>query len=154
MGALSGSGRPARPRPPSRRGAPEVPMNALAKALLGLAAAGALLLALPHAAVSQSQTTTTSTSAPIAFGMDAGSVAAQSAAGAKPDYGTFSVGPWTLTSGWGGPDAQLDAMRSAGVTPAIHFYYWGDDISPTCLENGCWSSLHNTQKEQGHRQTT
>jgi PKD repeat protein len=132
-------------------------MNALATALLGIAAAGALLLALPNAAVSQSQTTTASSTSPstfvpIAFGMDAGSVATQAAAGAKPDYGTFWIGPWTLTSGWGGPDAQLDAMRSAGVTPAIHFYYWGDDISPTCVENGCWSSLHNAQKDQAHWQ--
>jgi PKD repeat protein len=41
-------------------------------------------------------------------------------------------------------------MRSAGVTPAIHFYYWGDDISPSCVENGCWSSLHNAQKDRAH----
>jgi PKD repeat protein len=130
-------------------------MNALANALLGLAAAGALLLALPHAAVSQSQPTTATSlapSAPILFGMDSASIAAESAAGVKPDYGTFWIGPWTLTSGWGGPDAQLDSMRNAGVTPAIHFYYWGDDISPSCLENGCWSSLHNAQKDQAHWQ--
>jgi PKD repeat protein len=86
------------------------------------------------------------------FGMDSGSASAETAAGVKPDYGTFWIGPWTLTSGWGGPDGQLDAMRNAGVTPAIHFYYWGDDISQTCLENGCWSSLHNTQKDKAHWQ--
>jgi len=38
------------------------------------------------------------------------------------------------------------AMQNAGVTPALHFYYWGDDISPSCVENGCWSTLHNAQK--------
>jgi PKD repeat protein len=90
------------------------------------------------------------TSHPVLFGMESGSVSAQSAAGVKPDYGTFWIGPWTLSSGWGGPDGQLSAMKSAGVTPAIHFYYWGDDISPSCVENGCWSSLHNAQKDRAH----
>ncbi len=88
----------------------------------------------------------TTPTTPIAFGMDAASITAQTSAGAKPDYGTFWIGPWTLSSGWGGPDGQLATMKAAGVTPAIHFYYWGDDITPTCVENGCWSSLHNAQK--------
>jgi hypothetical protein len=91
--------------------------------------------------------------APVAFGMDANSINAQAAAGVKADYGTFWLGPWTLTSGWGGPDSQLASMKAAGVTPAIHFYYWGDDISQSCLENGCWSSLHNAQKDKAHWQT-
>ena len=88
---------------------------------------------------------------PIKFGMSAGTVGAQTNAGVKPDYGTFWIGPWTLKSGgWGGPDTQLTNLKSAGVTPAIHFYYWGDDISPSCVENGCWSSLHNAQKDREH----
>jgi hypothetical protein len=82
------------------------------------------------------------------FGMDAASIALQQRAGAAPDYGTFWVGPWTLESGWGGPRSHLDAMRGAGVTPAIHYYYWGDDISPRCIEDGCWSDLHRTHKDQ------
>jgi PKD repeat protein len=93
------------------------------------------------------------TGTPMSFGMDSASISYQSGAGVKPDYGTFWIGPWTLSSGWGGPDAQLDSMKAAGVTPAIHFYYWGDDISQSCLENGCWSSLHNTQKDKAHWQT-
>jgi PKD repeat protein len=84
--------------------------------------------------------------APVSFGMDSASMSHQANAGVKADYGTFWVGPWTLSSGWGGPDGQLASMGAAGVTPAIHFYYWGDDISPSCVENGCWSSLHNAQK--------
>jgi PKD repeat protein len=123
-------------------------MNDLAKALLGIAAAGALLLAVPNSAVSQGQPATATPYTPILFGMDSGSAAAQAAHGVKADYGTFWIGPWTLSSGWGGPDGQLDAMRNAGVTPAIHFYYWGDDISVNCVENGCWSSLHNAQKDR------
>jgi PKD repeat protein len=123
----------------------EATMNTLAKALLTTAALGALILAVPGSAVSQSQPTTTPT---LKFGMEASSVAMQSAAGVKPDYGTFWIGPWTLGSGWGGPDARLSEMKASGVTPAIHFYYWGDDISPSCVENGCWSSLHSAQKDR------
>ncbi len=83
---------------------------------------------------------------PVQFGMDSAALGAQAKAGVPADYGTFWVGPWTLTSGWGGPDNELTTMKNQGVTPAIHFYYWGDDITPTCVENGCWSGLHNTQK--------
>src|SRR5688572_20210409 len=126
-------------------------MNALAKALLTTAALGALILALPGSAVSQSPPTTAPS--PIKFGMEASSVSMQTAAGVKPDYGTFWIGPWTLGSGWGGPDARLTEMKNAGVTPAIHFYYWGDDISPSCVENGCWSDLHDAQKTRAGWET-
>jgi PKD repeat protein len=130
-------------------------MNALANAILG-AVAAALLVAVPvgsMAAESQPTTAPSPTSAPMLFGMDASGVTAQTQAGAKPDYGTFWIGPWTLSSGWGGPDAQLASMKAAGVTPAIHFYYWGDDISPSCVEDGCWSSLHNAQKTRAGWET-
>jgi PKD repeat protein len=112
-------------------------MHKLAAAIMSL---GLLAVAVPFMGTAQSS------AEPVRFGMDAASVSAQTAAGVKPDYGTFWVGPWTLTSGWGGPDGQMDAMVRSGVTPAIHFYYWGDDISINCVENGCWSSLHRTQK--------
>ncbi|MEA3166580.1 MAG: hypothetical protein QOJ26_1452 [Thermoplasmata archaeon] len=136
-------------------------MNALAKALLSLAALGALLLAVPGSAVSESPPTTapsstsgsTGQASPIAFGMDAAAVSSLTSAGAKPDYGTFWIGPWTLSSGWGGPDGQLTAMKNAGVTPAIHFYYWGDDISPSCVEDGCYSNLHKAQKSRAGWET-
>jgi hypothetical protein len=103
---------------------------------------GSVLLVTPDAEAA--------TAPAMAFGMDAASVPAQSAAGVKPDYGTMWIGPWTLSSGWGGPDNTLTALKNAGVTPAIHFYYWGDDISPRCVESGCWSSLHNTWKDRAH----
>ncbi|MEA3165483.1 MAG: hypothetical protein QOJ26_340 [Thermoplasmata archaeon] len=124
-------------------------MNALAKALSMTAALGALLLAVPGLAVSQSPPTTApSSTVPLSFGMDANAVSAETAAGVRPDYGTFWIGPWTLGSGWGGPDAQMTAMKNAGVTPAIHHYYWGDDISQSCLENGCYSTLHKADKNK------
>src|SRR5688572_21268779 len=86
---------------------------------------------------------------PVKFGMEASAIDPQKAAGVAADYGSIWVGPWTLQyGGWNGPDAELQKMSAAGVTPAIHFYYWGDDISPSCVENGCWSSLHNAHKNR------
>ncbi|MCA1811830.1 MAG: PKD domain-containing protein [Halobacteriales archaeon] len=114
----------------------------MTRILAAIASLGLLLGAVPLAM------SATSAAEPVGFGMDSASMASQANAGVKADYGTFWIGPWTLTSGWGGPDAQLAAMKAAGVTPAIHFYYWGDDISQSCLENGCWSTLHNAQKDK------
>ncbi|HET6397955.1 MAG TPA: hypothetical protein VFH47_00185 [Candidatus Thermoplasmatota archaeon] len=117
-------------------------MNKLATAFVSLAVLlGAAVLAAP------AEASTAGTGA-LKFGMDAQSVSKQSAAGAKPDYGTLWIGPWTLTTGWAGPNAELLKLKNAGVTPVVHLYYWGDDISPSCIESGCWSSLHKTQKTQ------
>lgn len=88
------------------------------------------------------------TTTPLKFGMDAGAVGALTNAGVKPDYGSMWAGVWLQKSGWNGFDAQLDRLYSAGVTPAIHFYYWGNDISKHCLENGCWSSTHGAWKDK------
>src|ERR1041385_878049 len=90
---------------------------------------------------------------PVKFGMESAAISSQKTAGVAPDYGTFWIGSWTLKSGWGGPDSQLTNMKNAGVTPAVHFYYWGDDISPSCVENGCWSNLDQVQKDRAHWQT-
>jgi hypothetical protein len=122
------------------------PMNPLPTGLLAIALfLGSALLVTPGAEAS--------TTPVVKFGMDAPGVTAQTNAGVKPDYATMWIGPWTLSSGWGGPDGTLGTLKSAGVTPAVHFYYWGDDISPSCVENGCWSSLHNTHKDRAHWKT-
>lgn len=72
------------------------------------------------------------------FGIDASAIARFEAdAGAKPDYGTLWVGRWNNEKGWRGTDSGLAQMRDAGVTPAIHLWYWGDDIRPSCLDVGC-----------------
>jgi hypothetical protein len=117
-------------------------MNPLPTGLLALfALLGSVLLVAPDAEAAAVPA--------VKFGMDAPGVSAQTAAGVKPDYASMWIGPWTLSSGWGGPDTTLSKLKAAGVTPAVHFYYWGDDISPTCVENGCWSKLHNTHKDRG-----
>ncbi len=108
---------------------------------LAILTAGLAVLIAPGAGAATTDT-------PIGFGMEAGAINVQTQNGVAPDYGTFWIGPWTLNSGWGGPDNSLTTMKNAGVTPAIHFYYWGDDITPDCVENGCWSSLHNSHKNK------
>lgn len=90
------------------------------------------------------------TPAPVRFGMDVGAIGDQAAAGVSPDFGLFWIGPWTLSSGWGGPDNAFDKMYANGVTPVVQFYYWGDDISQACIENGCWSSLHDSWKDKAN----
>lgn len=82
------------------------------------------------------------------FGMDTGSVEAQAAAGVAPDVGTLWVGPWNLEAGWLDPAADLERLREAAVMPVVHLYYWGDDISRACLEDGCQSELHGVRKDR------
>jgi len=72
------------------------------------------------------------------FGIDAEAVARfQQATGAPPDYGTVWVGKWNLDDGWQGTDSALVALHAANVTPAVQFWYWGDDMAPSCLTEGC-----------------
>ncbi|HUR68510.1 MAG TPA: PKD domain-containing protein [Candidatus Thermoplasmatota archaeon] len=71
------------------------------------------------------------------LGMSVGSIAGLEAAGAAPRYGSYWVGDWMASSGWGGFDSAMKAAKAAGVTPVIYWYYWGDSISPDCVENGC-----------------
>lgn len=72
------------------------------------------------------------------FGIDASAVGEfQTHAGTAPDYGTLWVGRWNNEKGWRGTDAGLAQLRAANVTPAIHLWYWGDDIAPACLDVGC-----------------
>jgi hypothetical protein len=85
----------------------------------------------------------------LRFGIDAASIGPfRERTGVAPDYATVWVGKWNLDLGWRGTDEALRSIRSEGVTPAVHFYYWGDDIRPECLDAGCdgkdvwgWQSL-------------
>ena len=71
------------------------------------------------------------------FGIDANSVARFGERAGPPDYGTLWVGKWTLDHGWKNTDVQLTRLRDQGVTPAVHLWYWGDDLGRDCLWNGC-----------------
>lgn len=71
------------------------------------------------------------------FGIDADAVDRFSQHAGPPDYGTIWVGKWNLDHGWQGTDAKLSELAARNVTPAIHLWYWGDDISRTCFSQGC-----------------
>lgn len=81
----------------------------------------------------------------VRFGMSMGDVDALTGLGATPAFGMYWVGAWVQTSGWGGVDAALDKAYASGTTPVLQFWYWGDSISPTCVENGCYDALHGQQ---------
>lgn len=85
------------------------------------------------------------------MGMSAGDIAALKAAGATPRYASFWVGEWMASSGWAGLDNALKTAKAAGVTPVVYWYYWGDSISPSCVQHGCgsknraeWTSMTGT----------
>jgi hypothetical protein len=84
----------------------------------------------------------------IAFGIDAGAVPVLADMGVKPEIATVWVGAWNLHEGWRGTDEALRGLAAHNVTPAVHFYYWGDDLSPACFEQGCHSLLHGVHKDQ------
>ena len=72
------------------------------------------------------------------LGMSIASIAPLKAAGAAPKYGSYWVGEWMATSGWGGFDKAMTTAKAEGVTPVLYWYYWGDSISPTCFDaDGC-----------------
>ena len=91
------------------------------------------------------------TSATVPLGSSANSVSELTAAGAPPTFASYWVGEWMAQSGWGGLESMLRSSKSAGTTPVLYWYYWGDSISPQCVENGCnsrnkaeWNSLTTT----------
>ena len=79
-------------------------------------------------------------SAGIGFGFPMDHVASVQAAGADLEYGSFWVGHWVNSSGWGGLRSWLDKAIANNVTPVIQWYYWGDEISDTCYQSTCGSS--------------
>ena len=82
------------------------------------------------------------------FGVDIDSVKKTQALGAPIAYGTLWVGPWTQKYGWATIEAQLKEARTRGVTPVINWWYWGDDISPNCVEHGCDDARQHVHKDK------
>lgn len=62
-------------------------------------------------------------------------------------YGTIWAGGWTQKYGWGDVESKLRLAKKHGATPVINWWYWGDDISPSCVANGCRDRYHNVQKD-------
>ena len=71
------------------------------------------------------------------FGIDAKAIGRFEEHAGAPDYATVWVGEWNIDHGWKDTGGTLQAIRAQGVTPAIHFYYWGDDMGRDCLWQGC-----------------
>jgi len=63
-------------------------------------------------------------------------------------FGVFWMGSWTQKYGWGYAEQQLTAARNRGITPIVHWWYWGDDISPSCVENGCQDNRQGVWKDR------
>jgi hypothetical protein len=82
------------------------------------------------------------------FGVDIESVKKTQALGAPIAYGALWVGSWTQKYGWAPIEAQLKEARSRGVTPVINWWYWGDDISPQCVEKGCDDRRQGVHKDK------
>jgi hypothetical protein len=63
-------------------------------------------------------------------------------------YGVVWVGAWNLDRGWSSTEEALERIVAANTTPLVHFYYWGDDLSPECFEHGCVAGT-STKSQEG-----
>lgn len=86
--------------------------------------------------------------APLRLGMNLAAVPELAAMGAPADYAGMWAGSWLQKHGWDGFDAQLAEASAAGVVPVVHFWYWGDSISPACVTNGCHDHLQDQPLDQ------
>jgi hypothetical protein len=87
-------------------------------------------------------------STPLRFGIDMKSFDRGQTQGLDFSFGVFWVGSWTQKQGWRHTESQLRAARQHGVTPVINWWYWGDDIAPRCLTNGCYDDRQKVQKDK------
>jgi hypothetical protein len=67
----------------------------------------------------------------IGFGFPESHVNAVQAEGAKLTYSTS----WAVGGDISGVDNALAAADASGTIPVVHWYYWGDAISRTCVDN-------------------
>ena len=81
------------------------------------------------------------------FGIDAEALGRAQKKGLEFSYGTIWVGGWTQKHGWGDVEHKLRLAKKHGATPVINWWYWGDDISPSCVANGCRDRYHSVQKD-------
>jgi hypothetical protein len=105
----------------------------------GRAGAFTVLCLLLHASTAAAQ---------VKFGFDADSARVARRNGLAVSYGSLWAGAWNQKWGWGGVQTQLRTAKSAGVTPLVQWWYWGDDISPSCVENGCIDRYHGVRKNR------
>ncbi|MDO8681095.1 MAG: fibronectin type III domain-containing protein [Acidobacteriota bacterium] len=86
--------------------------------------------------------------APVQFGFDAKSVNRARSLGMPVTYGSTWAGAWNQKWGWNGIEQDLLEAKAAGAVPVVQWWYWGDDISPSCVENGCTDRYQGVQKDK------
>lgn len=52
-------------------------------------------------------------------------------------YGQVWVGAWNLEHGWSNVGEQVEWLVERDVKPVIQLFYWGNDISKACFQDGC-----------------
>lgn len=102
----------------------------------------AVVLALSPATVQSAGT------APMRFGADMESLQVVRARGLSMSYGTVWAGSWNQKQGWAHVESQLRAAKKRDITPVINWWYWGDDISPRCVEQGCRDARQGVSKDK------
>jgi hypothetical protein len=86
--------------------------------------------------------------AAIRLGFDNKSIQQARSLGVPVSYGSTWAGSWVQRYGWGGIESELSQARAAGVTAVIPWLYWSDDISPSCVENGCTDRYQGVWKDK------
>jgi hypothetical protein len=85
---------------------------------------------------------------PMHFGMDATAAGTAASKGMPLTYGSLWAGAWNQKWGWGGIETQLQTAKAHGLVPVIQWWYWGDDISPNCVEQGCQDRYQQVWKDK------
>ncbi len=85
---------------------------------------------------------------PIQFGFDTKSVAQARELGIPVAFGSTWAGPWIQKFGWKGIEDDLRTAKASGTTPVVQWWYWGDDISPASVKNGCQDRYHAVRKDR------
>lgn len=85
---------------------------------------------------------------PLQFGIGLDDIATARSHGLHLGFGTFWLGAWTQRTGWAHAEQQLRLAASLNITPVINWWYWGDDISPACVEHGCYDARQQVWKDK------
>jgi hypothetical protein len=120
-----------------RRGTPRGGRRASDLVRTGVLAA--LCVLVPASAMAQGR---------VQFGFDTKSVQRARGLEMPVAYGSTWAGAWNQKWGWNGVEEDLRAAKAAGVTPVVQWWYWGDDISPSCVETGCTDKYHGVRKDK------
>ncbi len=74
---------------------------------------------------------------PLEYGADPHELEWLADVGLHPQYAQVWTGAWLARAGWDAVDAILSDLQARNTTPVIQFYYWGDDLTRPCFEQGC-----------------